>query len=307
MALVVVRAPGGAGTAAGADTEFTEDAPDSGADTLAPELLEPSTSAVRQTTVAPAGADSPGATTEPAPTTTLPALPRRVITLGDSTAGAFARNAPRDVRKILRFVDGQLTGCSINSSGVAVGVRKTGRDFRSCRGWADRWATKATNAAAEIALVILGAWDVFDIDYGEQTVGFASPEFDATFRSNLRSGIDMLVGTGAKVALLEVPCYRPHFTGEPGTFEFPERGDDTRTRHLNQLLREVAAADPANVTFIDGPQVWCTDEKTATNLRLRYDGVHYTSRGARIVYDAIEDQLLAIPVGAAQHAKRPRT
>ena len=72
------------------------------------------------------------------------------------------------------------------------------------------------------------------------------------------------------------------------------------------MLREVAAADPANVTFINGPQVWCTDEKVAKNWWLRYDGVHYTPQGAQIVYDAIKDQLLAIPVDAAQHAKRPR-
>jgi hypothetical protein len=189
---------------------------------------------------------------------------------------------------------------------VAVGVHNTGRDFRVCKNWANRWATKATKAAAEIAIVILGAWDVFDIKYAKNTVVFASPEFDATFKANLRTGIDLLLETGAKVALLEVPCYRPHFTGGPGTFEFPERGDDTRTRHLNELLRAVADADPGNVTFINGPQVWCTDEKTATNWWLRYDGVHYTPQGAQIVYDAIKDQLLAIPVDDAQHAKVPR-
>lgn len=260
-------------------------------------------------TSAPAVPTSDGAvvpTSVPAPTTTLPALPRRVIAVGDSTAGAFARNAPRNVRNTLRFVDGQLSGCSINDRGVAVGVHKTGRDFRVCKNWANRWATKATKAAAEIAIVIIGAWDVFDIDYGKNTVVFASPEFDATFKANLRSGIDLLLETGAKVALLEVPCYRPHFTGGPGTFEFPERGDDSRTRHLNELLRDVALADPGNVTFITGPQVWCTDEKVAKNWYLRYDGVHYTPQGSAIVYEAIKDQLLAIPVDAAQHAKRPR-
>jgi len=320
VALAVVRAPGVGGpdgaAAAGADTEITDPVldPETEAevevevevDTAVSEPPEPSSSGATQTTAVPAGSDPTVSTTQPAPTTTLPALPRRVIAVGDSTAGAFARNAPRNVRKTLRFVDGQLSGCSINSRGVAVGVRKTGRDFRVCKNWPDRWATKANKAAAEIALVVLGAWDVFDIDYGKDTVVFASSEFDATFKSNLRSGIDALIGTGAKVALFEVPCYRPHFTGGPGTFEFPERGDDARTRHLNRLLREVAAADPANVTFINGPQVWCTDEKIAKNWWLRYDGVHYTPQGAAIVYDAIKDQLLAIPVDAAQHAKRPR-
>jgi len=249
--------------------------------------------------------DSPS-TSAPAPTTTLPLLPRRVVAVGDSTAGAFARNVPKNIRKTFRFYDGQLSGCSVNNAGVAVGELNTGRDFRVCRGWQGRWSGNAKRYAAEIVLVIIGAWDVFDLKFKDRTVQFGSAEWDASWVANLRTGIDAVVETGAQVALLEVPCYRPYFTGGPGTRVFPERRDDSRTRHLNDLLRSVADSDPGNVTFIAGPTEWCTDETIATSRSNRYDGVHYTGRGALLVYQAIRDQLLAIPVSPEQHAKRPR-
>ena len=105
----------------------------------------------------------------------------------------------------------------------------------------------------------------------------------------------------AKVALLEVPCYRPHFTGGPGTYVYPERADDSRTAHLNDVFRKVAADDPSNITFVPGPPDWCTKENIATSLWHRYDGVHYTPKGASVVLAAIKQTLLSIPLSAEQH------
>jgi hypothetical protein len=230
-----------------------------------------------------------------------------VVVVGDSTAAALAGSMPKVFAKTIRFFDGSLSGCSVNDSGIAFGKLKTGRDFRVCKGWQGRWSGRAKRAAAEIALVVIGAWDVFNIDYGRgKKLMFGTTEYDASFVQRLRTGIDALLKTGAKVALLEVPCYRPHFNGGPGSFVFPERGDDAITGHLNELLRGVANSDPGNVTFVTGPTAWCTDEKIASNWSYRYDGVHYTRKGAAFVYEAIKDQLLAIPVSAEQHARKPR-
>jgi hypothetical protein len=232
-------------------------------------------------------------------------LPRRVVAVGDSTAGALARNVSKDPKAELRFYSGSISGCSVNSSGQPIGQYKTGVDWRICRGWQQRWAASARRAAAEVALVVIGPWDVFDIKYPDRRVAFGSPEFDRSFTDRLQSGIDQLLTTGAKVALLEVPCFRPHSTGGPGTFEFPERRDDVRTAHISDLLRAVADRDPVNVTFVTGPTEWCHDEQVATNRWDRYDGVHYGPAGARLVYRSIKDQLLAIPVDPAQHSKKP--
>ena len=104
-----------------------------------------------------------------------------------------------------------------------------------------------------MALVVLGAWDVFDVEIDDTTYVFGTPEFDQLFTAELRSGIDAMVAAGAKVALLEVACMRPKDVDGAGVPALPERGDDARVAHLNELLRGIAGADPANVTFVAGP------------------------------------------------------
>jgi len=74
----------------------------------------------------------------------------------------------------------------------------------------------------------------------------------------------------------------------------PERGDRQRTGHLNDLMRQAAAKDPAHVTFITGPTQWCADPAIATDLAYRWDGVHYYRPGAKLVFDTITPELLAI-------------
>jgi hypothetical protein len=76
----------------------------------------------------------------------------------------------------------------------------------------------------------------------------------------------------------------------------PERGDDARTRHVNELLRRAAAADPAHVTFVSGPAAFCNDPSIANNLSYRWDGVHVYKPGANLIYQTVAPALLAIPV-----------
>ena len=81
---------------------------------------------------------------------------------------------------------------------------------------------------------MLGAWDVFDLDRDEGLLQFGTPEHDTYVTTQLQRGIDALVYAGSKVALLEIPCYEPVDGG--GLVALPERGDEDRTGHLNDLL-----------------------------------------------------------------------
>ena len=88
-----------------------------------------------------------------------------------------------------------------------------------------------------IALVVLGAWDVFDLETGDGTVlTFGTPAWDAYVRASLQEGIDALVGAGAQVALLEVPCMRPISVEGAAVPPLPERGDDARVAHVNDAV-----------------------------------------------------------------------
>ena len=88
---------------------------------------------------------------------------------------------------------------------------------------------------------------------------------------------------------------RPKDVKGAGVPALPERGDDARVAHLNDLLEQVAASDPANVSFVKGPAEWCNDPSISTDLGYRWDGVHVYKPGAKLIYEAIAPALLAIP------------
>ena len=228
-----------------------------------------------------------------APSTTLPVLPRSVTIVGDSQAHSLAINLPTGIESTFTINDGSVEGCGVWDEGSVI-TERTGfsRSFDGCAGWAGKWADAA--AGSDVTLVVLGAWDVFDVDTDSGVVAFGTPAGDTAFLGKLRQGIDAVTAAGSKVALLEVPCYRPVSAG--GLTALPERGDDNRTRHLNELLHQAADADPANVVFIAGPQQYCTDENLAKDLGHRWDGVHYYKPGAQLVWDTIVPQLLQLRV-----------
>jgi peptidoglycan/LPS O-acetylase OafA/YrhL len=246
--------------------------------------------------VAPVAAASAAASpsTGPLVGTLPPNLPRRVTVVGDSQATALLKNAPKGLGSTLDLHDGALDGCGLYDEGSIVTAANFRRVFGNCEGWPDKWAHAADDGQAQIALVVLGAWDVFDLARDDGVLRFGTPEHDAYMKAQLQRGVDALAYAGSKVALLEVPCYEPVDGG--GLVALPERGDNTRTSHLNDLFREVAAANRATVTFISGPTEWCDDEAIATDLGYRWDGVHYYRPGAKLVFETIAPQLLAITV-----------
>jgi hypothetical protein len=221
-------------------------------------------------------------------------LPRHVAIVGDSQAHSLAINLPDGIGDTFVITDGSVDGCGVHDSGRVLSARDGfSNSFSICEGWQQDWAAAA--AQADVALVVLGAWDVFDVEIDDTTYVFGTPEFDQLFVTDLRSGIDAMVAQGAKVALLEVPCMRPQDVDGAGVPALPERGDDTRVAHLNQLMRDVASADPGNVTFVAGPTAWCNDEAIATDLGHRWDGVHVYKPGAKLIYETIAPALLEIP------------
>jgi len=237
---------------------------------------------------------------ETAPTTvavpvTSASLPRRLVIVGDSMAHSLKVNLPDGIETTFSASDGSVEGCSVYDSGKAVSARDGfTRSFSGCAGWEQEWSAAAQQASAEVALVVLGAWDVFDVQLDGQSLPFAGEANDQRFVTGLQKGIDALSAVGTKVALLEVACMRPQDVKGAGVPALPERGDDSRVSHVNDLLRRVAAANPATTTFVTGPAEYCA-EPIASDLAYRWDGVHAFKPGAKLTMEAIAAQLLAIP------------
>jgi peptidoglycan/LPS O-acetylase OafA/YrhL len=257
------------------------------------------------TTVVPGASVAPGATVTPTSTgptvastapVVQPAGPARVVIVGDSQAHSLAINLPSGIESAFTISDGSVEGCSVYEDGTVHSARSGfNRSFADCGGWADKWGKAASKNKAQIALVVLGAWDVFDVEVGGTSIPFDTPAADQRFIDNLGVGVAALQAAGSKVALLEVPCMRPQDVKGAGVPALPERGDDARVAHLNQLLRQVAATDPANISFVSGPTEWCNDPAIGSDLGYRWDGVHVYKPGAKLIYETIAPSLLAIP------------
>ena len=246
-----------------------------------------------------------GATAQPTPVPdapvvvepTAPQLPRRIVVLGDSQANSLANNLPDGIERVFSVSDGSIDGCSVQSIGKIVTARPDfSKLFQRCDGWEERWVEAARGSGAELALVVIGAWDVFDHEVDGVRVPFASPEGDARFIAGVQQGVDALRAEGVHVALLEVACMRPIDVEGAGVPALPERGEDWRVAHLNELLRQVAAADPTATTFVPGPVQWCQDPAIASSTAYRWDGVHVYQNGAKLIMEAITAPLLAIPL-----------
>jgi peptidoglycan/LPS O-acetylase OafA/YrhL len=255
------------------------------------------TTTATTTTATTTTATTTTATTTTATTTTAAAAgPVRVVIVGDSQAESLARNLPSGIETVFTISDGSVDGCGVWDDGeIWSRFKDYKRKNQGCVGWPAKWAASVTAAKADIALVAVGAWDVFDVAYVEGVTQFNTAKWDAKFTANLNKGIAAASGAGAKVALLEVPCFNPVESKGATVPPLTERGEPWRTAHVNQLLKQIALADPTHVSFVAGPTQWCANGPIATDLNYRWDGVHVYRPGAKLVFDTIAPALLALP------------
>jgi lysophospholipase L1-like esterase len=234
----------------------------------------------------------------PVTSSTLAKLPRRVVIVGDSQAHSLAVNKPSGIEKTFVITNGSIDGCGVYDRGVGIGGTsgKFRRNFANCKGFETKWAKSAAQAKADVALVVVGAWEVMDLQINSFLFKVNTVPADTMFKTQLQRGIDALRKQNVVVALLEVACMRPVESKGGPVPPLPQRGDDTRTGHLNALMREVAAPENDGVYFVNGPKEWCSDPKVANSLSYRWDGVHVYKPGAKLILESIAPAILQIPV-----------
>lgn len=234
----------------------------------------------------------------PVTSTTLAKLPRRLVIVGDSQAHSLAVNKPSGIEKTFEITNGSIDGCGVYDRGVGIGGTsgKFRRNFANCKGFETKWAKSAAQAKADVALVVVGAWEVMDLQINSFLFKVNTVPADTMFKTQLQRGIDALRKQNVAVALLEVACMRPVESKGGPVPPLPQRGDDARTGHLNALMREVAAPENDGVYFVNGPKEWCSDPKVANSLSYRWDGVHVYKPGAKLILESIAPAILQIPV-----------
>ncbi len=287
VAGVLVSAPGGASTSIQVDHHSQLSI------TLAAAPSAPRPSITTAAPTAPATAATTATTTAaPPPPPPFPA-PVRVSFFGDSQGMTLIINKPTGLDGSISVTDSTVSGCGVLLGTIKSRVGYTRNLTGDCGKWPQIWATNVAKNKPQVAIVEIGAWDVFDDTVNGVTLPFGSPAWDAYFTAQLNQGLSILEAAGAQVALMGVPCYRPIAAG--GLPLLPERGDDTRTQHVTSLLEAAAALHPGRVFMISPPQQFCTDPAISTNTAYRWDGVHYYKPGSALVFQTITPQLLAIP------------
>ena len=212
-----------------------------------------------------------------------PAGPARLVIVGDSQAHALAINLPSGIESAFTITDGSVEGCSVYDDGTVRSQRAGfNRSFADCGGWADKWGKAASKGHAQIALVVLGAWDVFDVEVGGQLIPFNTPAADKRFTDDLGNGVAALRAAGLEGGAARGAVHAPEGRQGrrcAGAARARRRCPGRPPQH--SCCARSRPRDPANVSFVNGPTEWCNDPAISTDLGYRWDGVHVYKPGAK--------------------------
>jgi peptidoglycan/LPS O-acetylase OafA/YrhL len=253
-------------------------------------------------TVAPPPAPAPIAA---AAVARAPALdrPARVLVVGDSVALTLAAGVDA------RVLGGRATVQSdaILGCGVVRVTRFAGPlthvPADDCRRWPSRWRSAIERYDPDVAVLLVGAWEVFDVEVDGRRLPFGAPAHEALVRHELSRALEVLGAGRTEVVALTAPCFDHHDDAE---FRHgSERNDPRRVAWVNRLLHDAVAARPSDARLVDLHAIVCPGGRYAADLRgapLRADdGVHFDVEGVPLVWAKLLPDVLA----AAQESATP--
>lgn len=266
-----------------------------------PNPLASPTAVTPDAATAPTGAGgtgpmAPGSATTPAapPLVTPRARDLRILVVGDSVALSLG----------YYFDPGLVGGATAKTKavlgcGVVDGITLYGgRSFPSrpeCQTWPTEWHEGVTTFRPNLAVVVVGAWEVFDREVDGRLLKVGTPEWRSYLAGQLDQGLRILTSGGARVALLTVPCFaQPRLGIGDGS---GERDDQARVAAVNGVLSELGARHPQQVAMVDLGAFVCPDGHAVDQLngvKLRSDGVHFTAGGARLAWQWLGPELAKV-------------
>ncbi len=236
-------------------------------------------------------------TTAPAPPpTAAPLQPLRVSVFGDSTAlltGGGLDLWGRENRAIQVDISGTSLGCGIMRGGrYRVPGYPEGPQRDECNAWAARWNTVLDKRAADVAVVLVGTWDVTDHQLPGESQWRApgDPAYDAWLKREMLSVVDELSAEAPTVVWLTCPLIDFGLTAN-GISPHHAMSDPARMVRFNQLLREVEAERPA-LKVADLAGYLASTPGGELDRAMRPDGVHFTDTAAVQVAGWLGPQLI---------------
>lgn len=249
--------------------------------------------------------DPTAAPTTLAPTTTAAPEPVRVSVFGDSTAllmGGGLDLWARDSRSIEVDISGTALGCGIMRGGrYRVPGYPEGPQRDECNNWPTRWNAVLEARAADVAVVLVGVWDVTDHQLPGESQWRApgDPAYDAWLKREMLAVVDELSQRSPTVVWLTCPLIDFGLTPN-GISPRYAMSDPARMVRFNELLREVAAERP-QLRVADLAGYLASTPGGELDRAMRPDGVHFTDDAAVQVASWLAPQL--IDLVAAQRAR----
>jgi hypothetical protein len=205
--------------------------------------------------------------------------PPRISFFGDSVARSLGKYFPPI--QGAQLGNDALEGCGISPSGPVRDASTVHGPYPKCPRWETYWTAGIRKSRPDVAVVLLGRWEVMDRRLNGRWRTIHDPETQAYLRGQLNRMIALFHARGVHVVLCTSPYSHRHERPDGGLY--PEDRPD-RMRAWNTLLGEAAATHPGAVTLVDLNKRVCPDGRftwSADGIRLRSDGLHFTARGVR--------------------------
>ena len=174
----------------------------------------------------------------------------------------------------------------------------------TCVNWEADWRRAIEVFQPDVSLLQIGAWEIFDREIDGTWVEFGTPEYDAVLVPTLQRVVDALSSQGAPVVVVTTP----RFQRDDGTSTEWTQNETRRTDHFNDLLRDLAEANPDTVRLVDLGAYLCPANEcreTIDGIPLRPDGLHFGEEDARLVARWLAPQLRQVAEGATPTATPP--
>lgn len=230
----------------------------------------------------------------PTPTPVVPRGPAvPVDVLGDSVAESIGGG----ITAIDSGYGAAVTNRGIIGCGIAVPprYRLRGEAYDAadrCVNWEREWASDIARDHPKVVLVVLGRHEVWDGELNGRWTNVGQADFDAYLGRQLDAAIDIASARGARVAMATSPYF--HGSARPDGGQYPEN-DPKRVDRFNALLRQAVARHPGRAYLVDLNRKACPNghyTSTVDGVRIRKDGVHFTSAGARYLAPWLFPQLV---------------
>jgi peptidoglycan/LPS O-acetylase OafA/YrhL len=189
---------------------------------------------------------------------------------------------------------GAYLGCSLVSRGKTRRRRSWLLDPEHCRGLQERWSDKVEEYRPDIAVVLIGAWDVRRrlLEEGGSAVIPGDPEFDSIFRAEVERSVDMFASHGVRVIWLAAPPLRftpneKYPAGSKAAQLMMREYEPARMHRLNQIVFEVAQSRQEEMRIID----LASYISSVDSEELRSDGVHYAPNSGALIGEWIAPRI----------------